>query len=500
MLSDLGRELPPSAASQETDASSSSDLDSADSLQLVHRCHKDALASLRASHRQQLLLHRLALALLLLLLLLSLPSPPPPPPPPPPLSRASPSRHLVPSLSTRLCQQRVHAESTGAAPPHTARPLRFTPADAKRHRVFRGVAFVRLPAGVATDAWPCGGAACAEARGGGRGFAYLWVPARAARNATRLLYLHGGSWYTGSPEEMSYAPFCAKLAALTGLPLLAVDYPLLPHGTVDSVLPQVGRAARWLATHEPLDVLADPSLARPSAPRDAPPLVVMGDSSGGGSAASALLAQASDAGLPRAGGARLSAAVLFSPWLNLACDTPSYSSQAFCAVQEESGGAPSLHLTGDVAFPLTPARNSAEFLLNGKEYAGSRSVYDPLANPLYAPRGVLARLPPVQIHTGMPEVLSAEAAIFATNLAAAGGSAELHLYDGMWHVFPQYFDGCGEEDNESLLFASVALNRTAAFLSAVRKFGGAHPTPNGVPRTMLHYEYPQGFDTTTVLT
>ena len=62
---------------------------------------------------------------------------------------------------------------------------------------------------------------------------------------------------------------------------------------------------------------------------------------------------------------------------------------------------------GDIAFPQPPAANSASFRANGQEYAGERSVYDPLANPLFAPAAVLARTPPIQLHTAISEVLSA---------------------------------------------------------------------------------------------
>ena len=103
------------------------------------------------------------------------------------------------------------------------------------------------------------------------------------------------------------------------------------------------------------------------------------------------------------------------------------------------------------------------------------------------------------MHTGISEVLSAETAIFATNLAAAGGSAEVHMYDGMWHDFPMYYDGCGDGLNGSLLFAHIALNRTVAFLRSVGA-GGVPFERNGAPYTLLHYEYPQGHDSASVIT
>lgn len=117
--------------------------------------------------------------------------------------------------------------------------------------------------------------------------------------------------YTGSPESLSYAPFCAHLASLSNLPILAVDYPLLPNGTVDEVLAQIGRALHWLHTHEPRDMVTPSTGGGESETKGgvAPRILIVGDSSGGGSAASALLAQA-QGGLEGAGEARLSGAVL----------------------------------------------------------------------------------------------------------------------------------------------------------------------------------------------
>ena len=203
--------------------------------------------------------------------------------------------------------------------------------------------------------------------------------------------------------------------------------------------------------------------------------------------------------------------MIYSPWLNLACDTPTYVSEAFREIREvheleascglsahRLGSA--LHRAGDIAFTQLPAANSASFRANGAAYAGPRrSVYDEVANPLYASREVLQRVPPIQIHTAISEVLSAESAILATKLAAVGGAAELHLYDGMWHDFPMYYGGCDAGHNGSLLFAHVALNRTAAFLQHVGAHGVAPFAQTGAPTTLLHYEYPEGHDSASII-
>ena len=162
-------------------------------------------------------------------------------------------------------------------------------------------------------------------------------------------------------------------------------------------------------------------------------LFIAGDSSGGGSATSALLAQSSPAGLPSADGARLSGGVMFSPWLNLPCDTPSYVSQAYklesvptanehtiekCSIPgltKDMKRTP-VNIGGDVAFTGYPP--SRVIRGNGETYAGSaKMMLDPfVAN---ASGSDTLQNAPVQIHVGLGEVLIAENVIFATKMAAA---------------------------------------------------------------------------------
>ena len=171
--------------------------------------------------------------------------------------------------------------------------------------------------------------------------------------------------------------------------------------------------------------------------------------------------------------------------------------EASCGLRGYKPGIP-LYLAGDVAFADLPAANSAYFRDLGRTYASGRTLYDPMASPSFAPPVVLEQMRPIQLHTAISEVLSGEASMFATNLAIAGAAVELNLYDGMWHCFPHYYTGCDESHNGTLLFAHVSLNRTAQFLQSLSSNGGSPPFKlNGVPFTLLHYEYPQGHDTTS---
>ena len=66
-------------------------------------------------------------------------------------------------------------------------------------------------------------------------------------------------------------------------------------------------------------------------------------------------------------------------------------------------------------------------------YLGQASAADPRVSPLY---GELADLPAVLIHVGEDEILLDDARRYAELLAQSGLAAELHVWEGMVHVFP----------------------------------------------------------------
>jgi epsilon-lactone hydrolase len=105
------------------------------------------------------------------------------------------------------------------------------------------------------------------------------------------------------------------------------------------------------------------------------------------------------------------AAFVMSPWTDLALTGNSLASRA-------------KHdplLTG-------PALEDAKHL-----YLGKANATDPRASPLY---GDLVGLPPIMLHVGEDEILLDDARRYADLLATAGSFAELHVWQGMVHVFP----------------------------------------------------------------
>ena len=398
--------------------------------------------------------------------------------------------NVGPSNSTYICQTAVHDDYMGTSengssidPPLVIDPYAPPPDDP----AFEGVQLVTLMPGVVTKKWECTTEnGCYDDDSiNPRGAAMLWVPDGVEAGSPRVLFVHGGSWYYGSPWTDGYPTFAAKLAKKLGMPVLSIDYTLAPVGHYSKMLRQVGRALKYLAKHEPLDLLAG-KLDRVRGVKHSPPLYIMGDSSGGGTALSAVVAQASPQGLPNSGGARISGGVLFSPWINLLSNSPTYLSNLYTV--HEPGHYP----LGDVAFGIGSVEQIVEdYQANAQDYVGRLTLENPSANPFFAPDEWLAKLAPVSIHVGQPELLLSDAAIFAQNAARNGAAVEFHQYDGMWHDFPMYEEGCGSD--EPVVLAQSAYNAARDFLQGLAD--ERELTCKGTPCFYGHYEYPQGQDT-----
>ena len=397
--------------------------------------------------------------------------------------------NVGPSQSTYTCQTRVARDYALGIEEALDPPVEIDPTlpIQGQGEVFDGVQLVTLRPGLVTPAWQCTVEnGCFDDVGDNpRGTALLWVPDRVKKNAPRVLYVHGGSWYYGSPWTDGYPTFAAKLAKTLQMPVLVIDYTLAPVGDFETILRQVGEAANFLARHRPLDLLKG-KLSPSKRPRKSPPLFILGDSSGGGTAISALVAQASPEGLPGADGAVLRGGVAYSPWVNLLSNSPTYLSN-LNSVHE-----PGDYSLGDVAFGLGDVEGIVtSYQANAQDYMGPGSLTDPVANPFFAPEKWLKRMPPLSLHVGQPELLLSDNAILANRIAQSGGRVELHQYDGMWHVFPMYADGCGS--GEPVVLAESAYLATQTFLDGLAR--GKKLRCEQAPCFFGHFEYPQGVDT-----
>jgi acetyl esterase/lipase len=196
-----------------------------------------------------------------------------------------------------------------------------------------------------------------------------------------LLHLHGGGFRIGCPEQVG--PFAAALAARCQVRVICPAYRLAPEHPFPA-----GLSDGWSVLSE---------LANGDGP-----LIVSGDSAGGGLAAglTALFAQA---------GGRLAGLVLLSPWLDLTVTSPCYASNA----------------ARDPLFSNASASAAAALYLQGASPDGA------LASPLFGP---VSGFPPSYIAVGTGEVLLDDARSMAARLQAGGIDVDLHEVEGMDHV------------------------------------------------------------------
>lgn len=199
-----------------------------------------------------------------------------------------------------------------------------------------------------------------------------------------ILQLHGGGFRIGRPEFEG--PFSEALAARCCVEVLVPQYRLAPEGPFPAGLNDALAALRALR-----EMVGDA------------PLIVGGDSAGGGLAAS-LGVLASSGVAPKIDGL-----VLLSPWLDLSVSAPSYDRNA----------------ASDPLFSTESAQVAADLYLQGFDPG------HPLVSSLMAP---IESFPPTLISVGNGEVLLDDALRFHAKLRAIEVRSELHAIDGMDHV------------------------------------------------------------------
>lgn len=238
-----------------------------------------------------------------------------------------------------------------------------------------------------------------------------WVRAGAPDERKAFLYLHGGGYFFGNVAV--YRGLTWRLSAATARPVLAIDYRLAPeYGPADAL-------ADGLTAYDAL-------LSQGYSGSD---IVVGGDSAGGHLTLAMLHAiKASGRSLP-------AAAVVISPWADLACTADSHIANAH---------------TED----LIPADRLA---WTGAYYCDGLKEDDPLFAPI---RGDYAGLPPLMIISSTSEILRDDARLVAALARDAGVRVVHQEWQGLVHVFPEFADYIPE--------GKAAFRHVADFLRTVR--------------------------------
>ena len=218
-----------------------------------------------------------------------------------------------------------------------------------------------------------------------------WVVADGADPDRRILYVHGGSWVSGSLA--GYRAFLSRVSQATGAVVLAVDYRLAPEHPFPAGLDDCIQAYRWMRENGP------------QGKGTVPAAYLMGDSAGGNLALAALL-KVRDSQLP------LPAALI-----------------ALSPATDFTGGSPSLVSRASVDPIIKPEVLPALIPI----YLGRHTeATDPYASPLF---GDYRGMPPLLLQVGDAEVLLDDSTRLARHAAEQGCDVTLEIWDGMPHVF-----------------------------------------------------------------
>ena len=221
-----------------------------------------------------------------------------------------------------------------------------------------------------------------------------------------LLMLHGGGYRLGRPENDTC--FAERLADRCHIAVVLPAYRLAPENPFPA-----GFNDAWKAL-----------VALRARIGDAP-LLVGGDSAGGGLAAALGVYAAAH------GGPRIDGALLFSPWVDMTITAASFKQNA----------------ATDMLFPEASAQMASDTYMQGFD------LKHPLASPLFAD---ISGFPPAFINVGNGELLRDDSLSFHDKLTQAGLRSELLGVDGMEHVAPVR--------SEELVGSAESFEATVAFV------------------------------------
>ncbi len=250
-----------------------------------------------------------------------------------------------------------------------------------------------------------------------------WVLAPGGDPTHRLLYLHGGAFFVGSP--LSHRRITTEFAKLINGAVLVIDYRLMPENKrLDSVA-DCCSAYRWILSHGPGG----------TAPLGQ--FFIAGDSAGG-SLLLAAIAWARDAGLRQ-----VDAAVALSPATDSTFASPSLKANIKTDL-----------MLGPLLGPLSKIPRA---VLLWASWAISRvRPNDPRVSPLL---GDLTGLPPVLIQASTTEMLVDDCRRYVNKAKAAGSPVQLQLWEHMPHVWQLFGDELAEsreayDEVKKFLYAS----------------------------------------------
>ena len=227
----------------------------------------------------------------------------------------------------------------------------------------------------------------------GTDIAARWYKRGNERPGSAVVYAHGGGMIAGNLDV--YDAVVAEYVAATGVPFLSVAYRLAPEAQGPRPARDVFAAVQWLSD------LASELGVEPNR------IAVMGDSGGGGVAASAAI-------IARDLGVGLARQILIYPMLD-------------DRTLDAGAVAPFLTWTSDMNFTGWSARLGEQFGADG-------------VLPASAPARLtnFRGLAPAYIEVGDLDIFRSESVSYAQQLAAADVPIELHVHPGAPHGFERF--------------------------------------------------------------
>lgn len=219
--------------------------------------------------------------------------------------------------------------------------------------------------------------------------ARVYRPPHLPDGAPLILYLHGGGWMLGSPQQYDW--ICTCLAEDVGALVVSVDYRKAPEDPAPAAQEDVTAAFRWLEEHR-------------TELRASGPVAVAGDSAGGNLAALVALAARDEV-------RDLRAQVLIYPGTDLTRSFPSVN---------ELTDEPILHREDIDAFV-------------DRYLAGGLEADDPRVSPWFAED--VSGVAPALVQTADHDPLVDEGEAYAERLREAGVEVRLTRYVDVPHGF-----------------------------------------------------------------
>ena len=238
-----------------------------------------------------------------------------------------------------------------------------------------------------------------------------WVFAPGVDHSRRLLYIHGGAFYVGSPK--SHRVITSRLSEIANCAVLSVDYRLMPENKRMEGIEDCRNAYDWLLKHGPM-----------GANNDLSAVFIAGDSAGGNLTLS-LLSWIRDTQRHRANGA-----IAIAPVTDMRMHNPSIRANNKYDV-----------VLGPLFKLLTKVPRV--FFSAGYYFLTGQRSGDPMVSPL---QGDLSDLPPILVQISEHEILRDDGRRYVNKAVAAGTDATLQVWPYMPHVWHIFYPKLPESD------------------------------------------------------